>query len=357
MSRFSPIETPFSLSRSVTFKVGERQKRANRIIPVFLPFSGCPMQCVFCAQDRQTGSPAPSPVPTILAKAEALLAALQSCSQSDSRELAFYGGTFTALPTEERTACLSFLHRMQDAGLITHARCSTRPDALSPSVLTALKAHDITLIELGIQSFDSDALATSRRGYDGRLAQEACQRILDAGFELGIQLLPGMPGTTPDIFLKDVELTLGFQPSCLRFYPCLVPDGTVLARWFREGKYQPWSLEETIQTLGQALHLTWEKNVPVIRLAVAPEPLFDAAVLAGPRHPALGALIQAEALLHSTKKAMAELGVPPQRLFLPRRCQGFIYGDRGALKKNWIELGLPPERIYFMDMDAAELRG
>ncbi|MBR3880530.1 MAG: radical SAM protein [Mailhella sp.] len=357
MSRFSCVASPFSHSRTVFFKVGARQKRAKRVVPVFLPFSGCPMQCVFCAQDKQTGSSAPAPIPAILEDAEARLSVMPSCSESGSRELAFYGGTFTALPAEKRSVCLDFLRRMQDADLITHARCSTRPDALSPAILAELKQYDITLIELGIQSFDSEALRTSRRGYDGELALDACRRIVDAGFELGIQLLPGMPGTSPDIFLQDVETALSLSPSCLRFYPCLVPDGTVLARWFREGRYQPWSLDDTVRTLGDALHRAWKKDVPVIRLAVAPEPLFDAAVLAGPRHPALGALIQAEALLLSAREAVFELGLPPQALLLPQRCQGYIYGDRGALKTRWADLGLGPERLYFMDMDVAELRG
>jgi len=357
MSGFSCAESSFSLSRTVFFKVGARQKRAKRVVPVFLPFSGCPMQCVFCAQDKQTGNSAPAPIPAILEEAEAHLAVLPPCAESGSRELAFYGGTFTALPAEDRTACLSFLRRMQDAGLITHARCSTRPDALSPAILAELKQHDITLIELGIQSFNSEALRAARRGYDGELALDACRRILDAGFELGIQFLPGMPGTTPGIFLQDVELALSLSPACLRFYPCLVPDGTVLARWFREGRYQPWTLNDTVRALGHALHLAWKKDIPVIRLAVAPEPIFDAAVLAGPRHPALGALIQAEALLLSARDAAVELGIPPQALLLPHRCQGYIYGDRGALKKQWADIGLTPERLHFMDIDVAELRG
>ena len=357
MQKYFSSETPQNVDSSAAFEVGTRQKRAKSVHPVFLPFSGCPMHCVYCAQDRQTGTDISGGLAPLLAETESSLMALPPCTEASSRELAFYGGTFTALPEADRRACLAMLDRLRIAGRITHARCSTRPDALSPAIFDELKAHGIDLIELGIQSFDSAALAASRRGYDGGTALRACRMVQEAGFELGIQLLPGMPGSSPDVFIKDAEQALALRPSCLRFYPCLVPAGTVLARWLEEGRYSPWSLEETVSTLGRALARAWQKKVPVIRLSVAPEPAFDAAVLAGPRHPALGALIQAEALLVSVQDAMEKLGRAPQALLLPRSCQGFMYGERASLKPRWAALSLGPERIFFTDGEQAELRG
>ena len=355
MSKYSCKKTLPPHGHSISFKVGTKQKRAKSVHPVFLPFSGCPMHCVYCAQDRQTGMEKPRTISDILDATRADFATLSPCATGQSRELAFYGGTFTALPQEERRACLTLLDELRASGHITHARCSTRPDALSADIFAELNAHGISLIELGIQSFDSDALAASRRGYSGETALRACNMVQEAGFGLGIQLLPGMPGSSPDVFIKDAELALGLRPSCLRFYPCLVPAGTVLARWLEEGRYIPWSIEETVATLGMALARAWEEGVPVIRLSVAPEPAFDASILAGPRHPALGSLIQAEALLCAVSKALGELGLPPQALLLPRSCQGFMYGERGTLKERWASLGLVTERIFFTESDQAEL--
>jgi len=341
---------------STIFKVGIWQRRANRIIPVFLPFSGCPMHCVYCAQDKQTGSGNSVPLPSLIDQMEKELEALSPCSPSESRELAFYGGTFTAIPPKERQLCLAMLDRLRASGRITHARCSTRPDALSPAIFEELKAHGVDLIELGIQSFNSAALAASRRGYSGEAALAACRAVKDAGFKLGIQLLPGMPGSTEEVFINDAEQALSLRPDCMRFYPCLVPEGTVLARWLREGRYAPWTLEKTVAVLGRALARTWQEDVPVIRLSVAPEASFDAAVLAGPRHPALGALIQAEALLLTVQKAISQMEHTPHTLFLPRSCQGYMYGEKGVLKTRWAALGLTPERIVFTQAEHAELR-
>lgn len=355
MSKYSCKKTLPPYERSVIFRIGVRQKRAKNVHPVFLPFSGCPMHCVYCAQDRQTGMESPRSIVDIINSVRDDFAFLSPCNAGQTRELAFYGGTFTALPEEDRHACLSLLDELRTSGHITHARCSTRPDALSDEIFEELKAHGINLIELGIQSFDTAALSASRRGYDGETALHACRLVQDAGFGLGIQLLPGMPGSSPEVFIKDAELAISLRPSCLRFYPCLVPAGTVLACWLEEGRYAPWNIEETISTLGLALTRAWEEAIPVIRLSVAPEPAFDASILAGPRHPALGALIQAEALLVSAQKALEELGAPPKAILLPRSCQGFMYGERGALKERWAALGLVPKRIFFTDGAQAEV--
>ena len=175
-----------------------------------------------------------------------------------------------------------------------------------------------------------------------------------AGLKLGIQLLPGMPGVTPAVFLADVDRALALRPACLRFYPCVVPDGTELAALWKAGRYKPWSVPETVRTLGEALRRAWTAGVPVIRLAVAPEAAFDKALLAGPRHPALGALIQAEALLQSVRTQLVRLGHPPQGISLPRQRQGCMYGQRGTLREAWAALGLPPERVRFHKEPEAE---
>ncbi len=338
------------MTESISFPVGARRKRASHIVPVFLPFRGCPGKCVYCAQDRQTGEERPRGIQQILLEAASALE-----RQSHPCELAFYGGTFTAMPESDRRTCLDFLRSLRAAGLVSAARCSTRPDTLGEDVLQELMDAGISLVELGVQSFSCLALAASRRGYSGMQAVEGCRDVQESGLGLGIQLLPGMPGCSPEVFLNDVSTALGLRPDCMRFYPCLVPGGTVLAEWYANGTYAPWTLEQTVSTLGKALALAWQAGVPVIRLSVAPEPSFDSVILGGPRHPALGSLIQAEALLLSVEKAAMDLQRRAEKLELPRFCQGFMYGSNGSMRQRWDALGLGPGQIYFTDEEAGRL--
>ena len=87
------------------------------VVPVFLPFRGCPVRCVFCAQDVQTGiggcQNPDSTESSRTASVEGLLLVarenlrLRHESGQPAAELAFYGGTFTALPEEDMAACLN----------------------------------------------------------------------------------------------------------------------------------------------------------------------------------------------------------------------------------------------------------
>ncbi|MBQ7456227.1 MAG: radical SAM protein [Desulfovibrio sp.] len=324
------------------------KRRHPYLLPFFLPFQGCPERCIFCAQDQTTGC---SSNPPLLDRLRALQAQLQK-HMTPKPELAFFGGTFTLLDTDSFSACLSTAHTLREAGAITGFRCSTRPDALSPDRLNALAQSGCTCIELGIQSFSDTALAQSRRGYTGEGAFAACKSVLAAGFQLGVQLLPGMPGVDADVFVRDVSVAIAAGASMLRFYPCLVLEGTMLARLFREGLYQPWTMEQTIDALAKGYVIAQSNHVPVIRMGLVLEPSMR--ILAGPVHPALGARVKAKALYLAVLRTLACAG--KQRVYalrLPASYQGFFWGDCGDMREKWRMMGL--EEIVFEKRQDVEL--
>lgn len=322
------------------------------VFPVFLPFSGCAVRCVFCAQDRQTGR-APGRAEDALAEAGRRLRE-RAARARPLPELAFYGGTFTALPHGEFAACLDFARRARQEGLIGGLRCSTRPDRLPPDRLAALREAGCTCVELGIQSFADSALRQSRRGYDGETARAACAAVQAAGMRAGVQLMPGMPGSRPGLFLADVRQALALGAACLRFYPCLVLEGTELATLWRAGEFCPWSPAMTLDVLAAALALAQGAGVPVIRMGLAPEAGLAEGVLAGPQHPALGARVQARCLWRLAARCLAQARADgrlepggPVRMALPRRLQGMYRGHAGELDPLWARLGVRPGHVRF----------
>lgn len=348
---FSFSLVAMSSSRIVTLSWPEAAAHPP-VFPVFLPFSGCPVRCVFCAQDRQTGC-APRQAADALAVAGRQLRE-RAGRAHPAPELAFYGGTFTALPPEDFAACLIFARMARHEGLICGLRCSTRPDRLATDRLAALREAGCACVELGVQSFADDALHQSRRGYDGETARAACAAVRAAGMRVGVQLMPGMPGSRPARFLEDVRLALELGAACLRFYPCLVLEGTELAARWRAGGFRPWPLSMTLDVLAEALALAQRAGVPVIRMGLAPEAGLTAAVLAGPRHPALGARVQARCLWRQVARLLARAraegrlgGDAPVRLVLPRRLQGMYRGHAGELAPLWARLGVTPARVRF----------
>ena len=318
------------------------------VIPVFIPFAGCPQRCVYCAQHLQTRQ---NPVKHLAQIKHSLNAALTGAEAAGHTfaELAFYGGTFTMLPETWQADLLGLLQTWRDSGLIGAVRLSTRPDAVSPATLRNLKAWGVSCIELGVQTFADTALQESGRSYTGQTALEACRRVQEQDFSLGVQLLPGLPGLTPEQFLSDVSVCERLKPELLRLYPCLVLRGTALARAWENGVYAPWGLEETIAKLAEAQLRCWQAGIRVSRMGLSLNDGLQADILAGPVHPALGGLVRSLALLEWVKEKIRETPGRVQGLVAPRAWQGVFWGHQGNLKQAYGNLGLNGENVEFRD--------
>ncbi len=306
-----------------------------RVFPVFLPLAGCPGRCIYCDQPAQTGQ-APEPLEAVLARARVELSALPW-----PVELAFYGGTFTALPSPWPERFLDLAAELRAGGHVTRVRCSTRPDAVTPELLHDLRGRGLDLVELGVQSFSDTALSASRRGYEGATALAACRMVREAGLGLGIQLMPGMPGHTSADLARDVETTASLLPELVRLYPCLVLEGTELAGLWRRGAFAPWPLAVTVEALARALRTLWAAGIPAARLGLVEQQGLT--VLAGPRHPALGQMARSRALLLHVRDLLATFPEAPDTLFVPRRWQGEVLGQGNALAADYAGLGLRVE--------------
>ncbi len=338
------------MHNSITLPWAKEATAPKSIYPIFIPFAGCPQRCIFCAQHLQSGHEAcenNENTRNILRTAAQDLATRQKQGKPPV-ELAFYGGTFTALPQDDFDACLDFALQQKKLGHSTQARCSTRPDALDPARLQALQQAGFTTVELGVQSFHSQALCLAQRHYTGQQALEACKCIKAQGFQLGVQLMPGMPGVTKQIFLQDTHIALEAQADFLRMYPCQVIAGTALAQLWQKGEFSPWELDMTIAALSEAWLKAHVAHVPVIRMGLAPESGFEKHILAGPRHAALGNIVQAQALYTYVSTALQNIrqkNAPHtifsvQKILLPQTCQGYMWGHKNSLQESWKKLGI-----------------
>ncbi|MEJ5242364.1 MAG: radical SAM protein [Desulfomicrobiaceae bacterium] len=309
-----------------------------RLVPVFLPFAGCPQRCLYCHQAAQTGQ-RPVSSADVLGRVEHALSQVQGPAS-----VGLYGGSFTALPEAlQRQVLECVLRHMDTWGARGQVRLSTRPDAVSPQLLGRLRRWGVDVVELGVQSFDSAVLARSGRGYTGAQAHAACRMVHDAGLGLGIQLLPGLPGHTQAHWQEDVERTLAAAPKVVRIYPCVVVEGTPLARLHAEGRYRPWELQATVELVAEALPRLWRRGIRVIRVGLAPQPGF--LLQAGPWHPALGNMARSVAMARMLTRAVGARRV--ERMIAPRWVQGDLWGHGRANAPVLARLGIVPQRVTF----------
>lgn len=268
-----------------------------KIYPVFLPQWGCPQQCVYCNQRSSTsGAGAIEAGESMLAVVEDRIVSLarEARVRNAPGELAFYGGTFTALPGPWMEKLLHKASGYVESGVFSGIRFSTRPDAVPRRICRNLSRFPVRTVELGVQSLSDDVLLQSRRGYSAGDVARAVGRIRESGWKLGLQLMPGLPGDNCGTFLESVKAAVDLSPDFVRIYPTLVLRDTTLSHWLSNGKYVPLTLDEAVDWCTAALEQFEAHGIAVIRLGLHPDPglLKPGVVLGGPVHPAFGYLVR-----------------------------------------------------------------
>ncbi len=335
------------MNKQVIFYPPEPSYPRTKIWPVFLPFAGCPQKCIYCAQNLQTNS-RPAPLSTHYQRLQKELDnALMN--NHPPLELAFFGGTFTGLPQHWLNAFIELGQSYRQKGLITRIRCSTRPDFIDRPLLEELRISGLDIVELGIQSFSDNVLRASQRGYTGLQAQQACRIVLDSDLELGIQLLPGLPRHTGQVWDDDVKTTSLLHPNIVRIYPCLLLKGTPLAKWWLNGDYLPWNLTQAINRLSRGVLRLWRQDISVIRIGLHPEREMLDNLLSGPWHPSLGLMVRSRILFYILLTYSLLLGDRPKRLFSPKKYQGELWGYKKNYFPRFKKIGLDPQNIHFWD--------
>lgn len=260
------------------------------IIPIFIPHYGCHHNCVFCNQQKITGigtTVTPEMIEEILTQHFTYI------KRPRLVEAAFYGGSFTAIPIEQQCALLRPVSRALSEGKIEAIRVSTRPDSINSSIIQLLKEHQVSTVELGVQSLDDKVLKTAERGHNSEDVVQAVQLIKRAGLTCGIQLMPGLPGEDWQSLLLTGHRAVGLGADFARIYPTVVITGTKLADMYRSGVYEPLSLSEAVKRAAfLKLHML-QHGIKVIRtgLQATKELSSPGVVLDGPYHPAFGEMV------------------------------------------------------------------
>jgi histone acetyltransferase (RNA polymerase elongator complex component) len=264
-------------------------------------------------------------------------------------EIAFYGGTFSLLPIQQQQLYLCAAQDFIDSGRVDSIRISTRPDALDEDCLARLRNGGVQTIEIGCQSFADAVLEQAGRGHSAAQSSAAVQRCRDAGFNVGIQLMPGLPGGDVEEALSSLRRALELKPAFLRIYPTVVIAGTALAKLWDSEAYSPWSLDETVELCADMLLLCRQHDMPVIRLGLQQDESLGKNLLAGPFHPAFGQLVRSRIW----RRALARVGILGLKLGVHPDDLSDVVGHRGE-NRSWLSNTYPD---FSLQADAAVARG
>ena len=263
-----------------------------KIIPIFVPHIGCKFDCVFCNQKRITGKK--SVVVNKQYAVDIVESYIKTIDKDCLVEIAFFGGSFTAIEKNLQEELLQVGQYYKNLGLVQRIRMSTRPDAIDDDILKLQKKYDVDIIELGIQSLDDEVLLKSNRGHTRQDCFNASKLIKEYGFTLGHQVMPGLPGSNRENDIKTCLDSISMKPDIVRIYPTLIIKDTNLLYMYEEGIYNPLTIEEAIYITSYIYSLYMINNINVIRIGLQnTESIKEGEdVVGGPFHSAFRQLVE-----------------------------------------------------------------
>lgn len=275
-------------------------------ISVFIPHMGCPNACSFCNQ-RTISSTAHAPSPD---EAEDIIRGAYEYMSPEKRrntEIAFFGGSFTAI---DREYMISLLERADRYITCENGFCgiriSTRPDCIDEEILMLLKKYHVTAIELGAQSMNDRVLEMNMRGHTSEDIRRSAAMIKSYGFELGLQMMVGLYGSSPADELYTMNEIVRCYPATARIYPVAVLEGTKLAELYKEGKYVLYPFDESVKLCAEIYSTFVKNNIRVIRMGLHAEDGVEQNAVAGFYHPAFGEIVRTEIIRKIIEENLTE---------------------------------------------------
>ena len=294
-------------------------------VALFVPDEGCPHRCSFCNQKTISGKTKKLTVEDI---DEAVKIA--SADGDGKGEIAFFGGSFTAI---EKSYMFSLLERAKlyiDEGLFEGIRISTRPDCINEEILILLKKYGVTSIELGCQSMNDEVLLLNGRGHTSDDVVKASELIKEYGFEFGVQMMTGLYGDSDETAIKTAEKLIALSPDTARIYPTVVLEGTRLSELYKAGEYKPQTVEEASELCSRLIPMFEEKGIRIIRLGLHSGGNVEEGFVAGAYHPAFKEICESKIYFQNILKEIRRENIPKGDITLTvnKKCVSALVGQK-----------------------------
>ncbi len=264
---------------------------------------------------------------------------------SQNSEIAFFGGSFTAIDRDYMVSLLSAANEYKK--YFKGIRISTRPDCIDEDVLSLLKSFSVTSIELGAQSMSDDVLALNTRGHNSDSVREASRLIKKFGFSLGLQMMTGLYGSCDEMDEYTAREFIKLSPDTVRIYPTVILEGTKLSELFLKGDYIPQTVDSAVSLCARLIPMFENAGISVIRVGLHSSDTMESSIIAGAYHPAFRELCESRIFLSDIINKLNEDKMPKGRITIkvPPKAVSKVTGQKKSNLTALENLGYTPQLV------------
>ncbi len=208
--------------------------------------------CIFCS----SGGSGEFAADRSLSVEEQIQQAKETVSRkfSGSRYIAYFQAfTNTYAPVDVLRGLFYPVIQREDIAVLSIA---TRPDCLEDekiALLKELRQIKPVWVELGLQTIHPQTAQHINRGYELPCFDSAVRRLKDAGMEVIVHTILGLPFETREEMLQTADYVGRSGADGIKLQLLHILENTPLAQWYRSGLIRPMTEEEYLSIAAEIL--------------------------------------------------------------------------------------------------------
>ncbi len=167
------------------------------------------------------------------------------------------------------------------------------PRLIDKELLKIFKDYNVAVVEIEAQSTNDYIL--KKCGYTHTLEdiKKATKMLKWRGFTVSFQVGVGLPDSTKIDELNTAKELAKLKPHRVRIYPMVVVKNTVLEEAFKNGRYEPLTLNQAIERCKDVIYQFNKKKIKEISIVKQNElnKSEETEIIAGPYHEEFGQLV------------------------------------------------------------------
>jgi len=201
-----------------------------------------------------------------------------------------YIGSLTGKTENEQK---EILEKFREDNRKDKIKISIEPNLVNKGLIKMLKQYGISTIELEIQSTNGYIL--KKCGYTYTIAdiKKASKMIKWNRIKLSYQVGVGLPDSTKLDEINTAKELAKLKPNLVRIYPMVVVRNTELEKEFKQGEYEPLTLNQAVERCKEVIYTFNSKKIREISIVKQNElkESEESEIIAGPYHDEFPSLV------------------------------------------------------------------